>query len=307
MLAYILFRLACLVAPWVPAGVGYALFSVVGDAAYFLARPARASVEANLGRVLGPGADERRLRAIARQVFRNAAKNYFDLFRLPRLPASQVERILTIHHWERLEEALDRGRGLILATAHFGNFDLVGQVLVGRSFRVTALVEPLEPPRLFRLVTALRNSQGLHFEPVGPAALRAVLRALRQGEIVGLACDRDLQGNGLELPFFGEEARLPAGAIYLALKTGAPIVPAFVVRERDNTFTAFVEEPLDIEGAGDEEEVVRRGARQMASLLEKYISRYPEQWLVFEPIWKEGRPEYEQVKEPRQSLSGEGQ
>ncbi|MDP2726454.1 MAG: lysophospholipid acyltransferase family protein [Dehalococcoidia bacterium] len=287
MLAYIIFRLACLVVPWIPARIGYALFSLVGDVTYLVAKPARAAVEANLTRVLGPDADGGRFREITRQVFRNGAKNYFDLFRLPRLHVSQIERILTIHHWERLEQALAQGRGLILATAHFGNFDMVGQILAGRSFRVTALAEPLEPPRLFRLVTALRNSQGLSFEPVGPAALRSILRALRRGEIVGLACDRDLQGNGLRLPFFGEETRLPAGAIYLAVRTGAPVVPAFVVRQRNNTFTAFIEEPLDLDGADSEEEAVRLGTGKIASLLESYISRYPDQWLVFDPVWKE--------------------
>ncbi|MDP2660606.1 MAG: hypothetical protein Q8R28_07750 [Dehalococcoidia bacterium] len=287
MLAYIAFRIASLVLPLIPARVGYALFSRIGDIAYLVAKPARASVEANLEVVLGPSTDPARLQATARQVFRNASKNYFDLFRLPHLPACQVEKLLTIHDWERLERAMSMGRGLILATAHFGNFDLVGQVLAGRSFRVTALAEPLQPPQLFRLVTSLRNSQGLHFEPVGPAALRAVIRALRRGEIVGLACDRDLQGNGLSLPFFGKETRLPAGAVFLALKTGAPLVPAFVVREKNNTFTAFVEEPITFGKTDSEEQMVRKGAGTMASLLEKYIGRYPDQWVVFESIWKQ--------------------
>lgn len=287
MLAYFAFRIASLVLPILPSRIGYPIFSLIGSLAYLLAKPARAAVESNLGRVLGPGADQARLKATARRVFQNAAKNYFDLFRLPRLASAQVEKILTIHNWDRLEQSLAMGRGLILATAHFGNFDLVGQVLAGRSFRVTALAEPLQPPQLFRLVTALRNSQGLCFEPVGPAALRSVLRALRRGEIVGLACDRDLQGNGLNVPFFGEETRLPAGAIFLALKTGSPIVPAFVVRERNNTFTAYVEEPITFGEAETEDDLVLAGARRMASLLEKYIGRYPDQWVVFEPIWKQ--------------------
>lgn len=288
MLAYFAFRMGCLIAPRIPARLGYALFSFFGTVAYLAARPARGAVGANLARVLGPGADQKLLKSTARQTFRNAAKNYYDLFRLPRLLPAQVERILTIHHWERLEEALAGGRGLILATAHFGNFDLVGQVLAGRSFRVTALAEPLEPPKLFRLVTALRNCQGLAFEPVGPGALRSVVRALHRGEIVGLACDRDLQGNGLRIPFFGQETRLPAGAVYLALKTGAPIVPAFVVRQPNNTFTAFVEEPIRVETkSGNEEEAVRQGTQKMATLLEKYISRYPDQWIVFDRIWSD--------------------
>lgn len=291
MLAYMAFRLASMVLPLVPARIGYALFSLVGSLAYIVARPARTAVEANLSRVLGPEARQSQISANARRVFRNAAKNYFDLFRLPRVPADHVERLLTIHNWERIEDTLGMGRGLILATAHFGNFDLVGQVLAGRSFRVTALAEPLRPPRLFELVTSLRNCRGLRFEPVGPAALRAVLRALRRGEIVGLACDRDLQGNGQIVPFFGEEARLPAGAFFLAIKTGAPIVPAFVVREKNNSFTAFVEEPIFLEGSRSEDSLVYNGARLMASLLEKYIGRYPDQWVVFEPIWKKARQE----------------
>jgi KDO2-lipid IV(A) lauroyltransferase len=288
-LKYYLFELARHVLPLLPARLGYRLASLAGSIAYLVSGRGRAAVQANLDRVLGPKVDPAQRNRLVRRVFQNAAKNYFDLFRVPRLHPAEVEKVLSIHNWERLEQALAQGKGVVLATAHFGNFDLVGQVLAGRSLPVTAIAESLQPPQLFHLVTGMRNSKGLSFIPAGPAAVRAVIKALRRGEIVGMACDRDIQGKGLRVRFFGEETRLPTGAMFMGVKTGAPIVPAFVVRRPDDTFTAFVESPIEVGPAQPEEEVVRRCTEQMAALLERYISQYPDQWVVFEPIWRDGR------------------
>lgn len=291
MLTYYALRWASCVLPLVPLRLGYFLARLGGDIAYLFNTRGRGAVRSNLVRVLGSNISERRLGSVTRQVFRNAAKNYFDLLRVPRSDLRQVENRLIIHNGHYLEEAIGKGRGVILATAHFGNFDFVGQVLAERNLRVTAIAEPLHPPRLFDFITGLRSSRGISFIPTGTANLRKVVRALHRGEIVGIAYDRDLQGKGLEMRFFGQDTTIPLGVVSLGLRTGAVIVPAFVVRQPDDSFVAYVEPPLGINGQADmdREDREQSGLEKLVRILECYIGRYPEQWIVFQPIWDDPR------------------
>lgn len=282
ILTYFLLKIAGSLLWRVPVRVGYRLAALTGVLGYLLACKKRRVVTSNLLHVMGRGTDKGRLERAVWGVFQNAAKNYFDLVRLPRLDLSRFDHILTIHGWHHFAEALARRRGLILVTAHLGNFDLAAQVLAARSIPLTILIEPLRPYRLNRLVTSLRASQGLTFLPVGRASLRQMVGALRRGEIVALACDRDIQRNGTWLEFFGEEARLPMGAVSLAMRTGALILPAFSVRQGDDRVAIHLEPAFDPREEGEGEE---QGMKRLISYIEKYVRRYPEQWVVFEPIW----------------------
>jgi len=116
--------------------------------------------------------------------------------------------------------------------------------------------------------------------------MRPLLEALRNNEIIGLAADRNLNETGTLVHFFGAPALLPDGHVRLALRTGAKIVPAFSLRRPDNTFETFAEPALPLENSGDTEQDVRAGMAQLVAVLEKYIGQYPEQWVMFQPIWK---------------------
>ena len=285
MLKYRLFSLASLVLPLLPTPVCYGLASVFGDLAYLLAPGARNVVCCNMRQALGLSADERRVRQAARQVFRNAAKNYVDLFRLPHFDLDHLNRKLAIHGLEYFQSALEQGKGIIIATAHLGNFDLVAQVLAARSHKFTVLVEPLQPEPLFRMVTGLRSSRGLSFLPMGTGGLRAILRSLQRGEIVGVACDRHLQGSGIRVEFLGKETTLPTGAVDLALRTGATVLPAFSIRQGGGRFALYIEPPLSF--TISDGSALTENMKRLVVPMEKYIRGYPEQWVVFRPIWQD--------------------
>ena len=105
-----------------------------------------------------------------------------------------------------------------------------------------------------------------------------------------ILCDRDIQGNGLSTRFFGEETTLPSGAVALALRTGAVIVPAFNVRGNNGRFDLYFEAPLSLVDNGNRQMGVQTNLANLIAVIEKYIRQHPEQWAVLEPIWQRSRP-----------------
>ncbi len=287
MLKYIAFRLAGWVVPRVPQRLGYTVVNVLAWVLSLLPLAANRAVRANLRQVqcaVRAMADEREIRRLARAALRNNIINYYELFLLPRIALEEIHQRVTIHGWENLYRAQAAAKGLILTTAHFGNFNLAGQITRYYRVPVTVVAEDLEPPQFYEYVTRLRSAHGLKFVPLGQS-LRPIVRALRANEAVGLAADRDASGGGEWLPFFGRLARIPVGHVKLALRTGAPILPCFVVRESNNHCQGYIEEPLFLTPSGDFQRDVREGAQRIVALLERYIRAYPDQWLAFQPIW----------------------
>jgi lauroyl/myristoyl acyltransferase len=264
-----------------PAAVGW-LGEVGGAAAYALGRRARRGLAGNLAVALGRH-DPDLVALRAREAFRTQSANYLDLFRLPHLSLDDVERMVDFHGWERLEAALEGGRGAILATGHLGSIDMVAQVARARGVAVTIPIEPIEPPALLALVTGLRSTHGLRLVPVDRGALRAVAAALRAGGVAGFAIDRDVQGSAQRIGLFGRPARLSPAPAVLALRTGAPIVLARTARLPGGRLAAWLEEP--IAPIGTAAELMAR----LAGWLEDAIREAPGQWVMFEPLFDEER------------------
>lgn len=285
MLTYWLFRFSHGVLAFLPPSLARAIILRLSQVVYYFHPRARRAVRSNLRRALGPGASRKELKKTSRAVFENAGLNYLDLLRLPYYDIGSLERSFTTYGWAHLEEALARGKGVVLATAHLGNPDLVAQPLVARLGKLTVLVEPMQPAALFRFVNGLRQSHGLTCLPVGMASLKEALQSLRRGEVVVVACDRNLGNGGQMVRFLGEETRLPAGAVELAMRTGAALVPAVCLRQRDGRFAAYFEAPVPLLNGGDAKETLGRNLERVMSVLEKHVRQHPEQWALLWPLW----------------------
>jgi len=278
------YRLAGAITPLIPPRCGYRLAEQLG--ALFYGRAAsRRAVSDNVSHILGEPADSPRVQTVVQQVFRNQAKNYFDLLRVASLSAEEIRKsVHQIIGLEHLDAALARGRGVVLVTGHFGNFDLAGQILAVNGYKVTAVAEHLRPERLFRYVRAMRESHGLSFIPID-RPLRDIFRALRTNEIVGLALDRNVTDEGRLTEFFGQAARLPDGYLRLAWRTEAALIVAFCRRLPDNTFVITVEPEVELDHSNDFERDAKANMRKVLSIFEAYLSRYPDQWVYFQPVW----------------------
>jgi KDO2-lipid IV(A) lauroyltransferase len=275
------------VAGRVPRRTVVPLTRLAGLVWYLSAPGARSAVRANLRHVLRRAPTVREVR----RVFEYGALNYWDIFALPRLSRDEIIALVDLEGLEHLDAALAAGRGAILASAHLGSISLVGQILPARGYRVTALLEPIQPPELFGLITARRQAFGARLLPAGPAAVRELLAALRRNEIVGLVTDRDISGSGLPLEFFGARTTFPDGAAAIALRTGAPILPAVGIVQPDGRFRAIIEPPLAVEPtSGDRQHAVRQLTQAVARRLEYHIADHPEQWTVFQRRWPDAAP-----------------
>ncbi|MDP2673531.1 MAG: lysophospholipid acyltransferase family protein [Dehalococcoidia bacterium] len=287
MWKYVLFLVAIQTIGRLPLGFGYALAELAGRLAYRLVSGNRRNVISNLRRVMGAEAPAREVKAAARKVFVNVAKYYVDLVRMPHmdLDGFYKRRFRYYGFDEHLLTAVAEGKGVIVLSGHMGNPELAVQGMLPRGVKVFALTEPLQPPRLSRLVDRLRASKGNVFAPVGFASVKQAIKTIRAGGVVALMGDRDIEGPRASLPFFGEEALMPVGPIEVALRTGAPLIPCFTIRTGAANIEAFVEERLELQRTGDMEADARAGALLFLGRLERRLREHPDQWVVLESVW----------------------
>lgn len=285
-MSYYLYRFAGLICPLLPARLGYWFSARLGDLLFLLSAKSQQAYFANLRRVLGDHATLKEMNAIARRAFQNLLKNYFDLLRGHDMTREEIRAQLAgLYGYEHLENAMQMGKGVIAGSAHFGNWDMVIQLAaVYLQAQIVVPNERLRPEKLFQYILALRRSHGIDIVPIDLAA-RALIKALRAGQMVGLAFDRDLTQTGPIVNFFGAPAQMPDGAVQLSLKYGAPVVIGFSVRQPDNRSVVYIEPPLQFEKTGDNGHDIREGVQKIAAVMEQYIRQYPDQWLMFQPIW----------------------
>ncbi|MGB3903356.1 MAG: hypothetical protein WBB22_00380 [Anaerolineae bacterium] len=288
LVTYYLYRVLGSLAPRVPRRLGYWVAGKIGYAGYFLHRSGAAALKENLSHVLGEKADAATLKATALQVYSNLAKNYFDLFYNHSLSEREANASVTVRGLHHVREALKEGQGLVLASGHFGPFDASWQIGEILNVTITAPAEHLKPEKLYQYVCRLRANDWIRLLPIdGP--LLGLGRALRKGEVVAVAADRDITRSGILVDFFDAPACLPDGHTQLALRTGAKLITCFALRQPDNTCLIQVEPPLKLEITGDFKRDVRVNVRKVVARFEQWISRYPDQWLMLQPVWRDAK------------------
>jgi KDO2-lipid IV(A) lauroyltransferase len=275
------------VAGRLPRRVLYVAADAFGTAAWAAFPRLRTVSRDHAQHVLGPAASKRDLSRTARSCVRTAARYYADFARAAHAPAQEtldaIEAIEGVNHFF---EAYDRGCGVIVCSAHLGNPEFLTRAVAALGFPMVVLTEPLSPPRVHDFVHQVRQAENLRFVPADMAGVRAALAHVRQGGILALLVDRDVLGNGRPVPFFGEPAALPTGAVELALRTGAPLVPAFVRRTAGGRFRMTIEPQIELSGNARDDAEVERGMLRLATALEHGIRLAPGQWFPLQPIWR---------------------
>jgi phosphatidylinositol dimannoside acyltransferase len=279
------YRLAMPLAGAVPPGVAYPLLDRLADLLRTSAAGPRAAVADNLAQVLGQRG--RRHAWAVRGVFRHMLRNYYDTFRMPSVSDDEIQATVVLSGQHHLRRALEAGQGAILFTAHVSSVALAAQALALAERGGTVVVEPVEPPELLELMLAARGSHGLTYKVLGPGLFGGLATTLRRHELVFLVVDRDVGGTGLLLDFFGRPARLPTGPALLHLRTGAPLLPAYVSRRDDGRLDGIVGAPVELTPTGSRREDMVKITSLVTSRLEYHIRRHPEQWTVLQRIWEQ--------------------
>jgi KDO2-lipid IV(A) lauroyltransferase len=280
------YRLASLAANATPAPLARRLSSVAGVGFSLAMKERRSMFERHLRRVQ-PNLGTREVRHTVQQAFDSYARYWVESFRLPHLSKQTVAAGFSVDGFDRVLDGLSAGSGVILALPHLGGWEWAGRWLADQGHRLTVVVERLDNDELFEWFRGLRADLGMTVVPVGPEAATAVATALRANEVVCLLSDRDIQGGGIEVEFFGERTTLPGGPAMLSLRTGAPILPTAVYfGPRGDTHEAVVRPSVPAtRSTGSLRDDVHRVTQALAHELEILIRRAPEQWHLFQPNW----------------------
>lgn len=289
---YFPLKFAILIVQVLPIRFGRLLADCGGDMYFLLSTRRREIVTGNLKRISGVKEESHTLQDKTRQVFRNVARNYLDLTRVSKMNLNSLDGKITIEGWQNLVQAQSRKKGVILATAHLGNFELGTQAMVNRGITMTILVEDFHSNPILWHIAKLRQRKGVRILPITIQGMKDGYYDLIRGGTVTIACDRDILGNGIKIKFMGEETTLPFGAVSLAMRTGAALVPIFSVRTPDNFTSIYIEPPLDLVDNNNREESLRDNMEKLAAVMEKYIRKYPEQWAILEPFWQRDKVQY---------------
>ena len=274
------YRFGVAAARWVPRRALYRVADVVGLATYASGPAPARHLRANLRRIF-PDSSERQIRALARRIFRNFARCLVDYGSFGSIPAESFDRAIGVFEGrENLEGLFDAGRGVILVTGHIGNWELGGLFWGQSGVKLNVVTLPEGDARIDRFREAYRHRYRIDTIVVDgtPFATLEMMAALRRGEMVAMLVDRWGKADGVAAPFFGGVHYLPRGPFALSRATGAPILPAFVVRE-GAAYRGIVERPFVAEGEDD-----APCAARVSEALERVVRRYPDQWYNFVPI-----------------------
>ena len=264
--------------------VGFGL----GWVASFLARDRFAMAMRHQRRVQGSGVDARRA---ARRAFGFYGRYWAETFWVRPRRRDAILRRTNIAGIEHLHDAIESGRGVILALPHVGNWEAAGLRGTAEGARVLAVAEDLGNERIVQWFVDQRNMMEIDIVIArkGARVTRRLLSQLSTGGAIALLCDRDIKGGGVEVEFFGERTTLPAGPAALADRTGAVLLPVGTYFGPGSRYDFEVRPPLEIVPGTDTGEKVQATTQALAGVLEEIIRREPEQWHLVGPNWPSDR------------------
>ena len=265
-----------------------ATFDLAADIAWRRQGPRVRVLEDNLRRVLGPGAEGQRIRALSRLAMRSYARYWLEVFRLPVMPIQRLMDGMDAHGCVDLVLAtLASGRGVVIALPHMGNWDQAGAWIIEKGAgSFTTVMERLEPESVYRRFLAFREGLGMEVLPAtgGPHPFGVLAQRLRAGRLVNLPTDRDVTGSGIEVDFFGEKALMMAGPAALAVQTGALLVPA-TIWFTDDGWGVNLHDPVPEPADGDRRAKVGAMTQELARAFEGGIREHPQDWHMLQRVF----------------------
>jgi len=284
MFNYILYRIGQFIALYLPLNLSYKIAGFCSDLHYMISRRDREIVKENL-KVIFPKKNIKEIKGLARQTFRNFAKYLIDFFRFSKLDKEYIKKMVKLENMHYFDEALSKGKGVIILTAHIGNWELGAVVIALLGYPFYAVALPHKYKKVDDFFNFQRERKGAKVISLRKAA-RGGLTVLKENKMLALAGDRDFAKGGVVVDFFGRPSNFPVGPAFFSLKTGANIIPTFMVRNKNETFTLQIGKPINaVFNSTDKNEYIKKVTSQCKVIIEEQIRRYPDQWYMFMPFW----------------------
>jgi len=266
-----------------PEKSAYKLANLVSDRIFKKNGKGVKRLRSNYKRVI-PNISERELEVLTKDGMRSYLRYWFDTFRLNKWSKSRIIETTFVVRENLLRDPVETKEGCIIALPHAGNWDHAAAYFCSTGIPLTAVVEKLKPEAIFKKFLAYRQSIGIEAISHKEKTIPILMERLNQGKLIALVADRDMSRNGIEVNFLGGIAKMPAGPAILAIKTGSPLVTAYI-RYLDSGIELTFDETIKLPLAGTEEEQITKVTQSMADNFAKRIKDSPVDWHMLQRIW----------------------
>jgi KDO2-lipid IV(A) lauroyltransferase len=291
-LTYLILKGFSLLISLLPEGFALRVGRQLGEMSYYLDWEHRKVALQNLHVAFGQEKSESEINAIAKRSFQNLGMMAIEFFRIPGMDTETFKKKVSIEGLDQALKILEKKKGALLLIGHLGNWELMGLMskVIGNPIMVIA--KPVKKNRrVDRLITEIRKEAGLEVIPPEKAS-RKVIKALSQNRVVGILIDqRAKRSEGVWADFFGKKAPTTPGLAVLAMKTRAPVMPVFMIRNGFQKHRLLIKEPLELVETGNIKKDVEANTQLFNHTLESMIRQYPDQWFWVHRRWerKKGR------------------
>lgn len=266
-----------------PRGWGLGATSLLAQLAWGLLPKERAKTLFNL-RLIFPDRDDHQ--RLGLEVFRKIGLNAVDAIKLARYPKAQIDRLVSVEGLERFDRAYSRGKGIVVVTGHIGCWELMAAWFAMHGYRISVIGRRVYDARLDRLLNRSRAALGITVIDRDTGAKEA-LRALHQGQALGVLIDQDTRVSSVEAVFFGHRAKTPTGAAALAQRTGATVLPLAIQRTADGRHRLMIGREIEPSAAGDRAQRTVQDVQRQTSAIEAFIKQDVTQWAWMHLRWME--------------------
>ena len=280
---YLLYLFAWKLIAVLPEKSAYKLADYVSDRIYKKNGKGIKRLRGNYGRVM-PEYSSQKLEELTKLGMRSYLRYWFDTFRLSKWSKNRIISTTQVIRENLLRDPIQSKQGCIVALPHAGNWDHAAAYFCSTGITLTAVVEKLKPEAIFKKFLAYRQSIGIEAISHKEKTIPILTQRLQAGKLIALVADRDMSRNGIEVNFFGKTSKMPSGPAILAIKTGAPLITAYV-RYTPGGIEIIFDETLKPTNSESEEEQIKIITQSMADNFAKRIKENPVDWHMLQRIW----------------------
>ena len=268
-----------------PEKFAYKTFDRIGQYALLRNGSRVKRLRSNLSRVC-PEKSSSEMEDLMRLAMSSYLRYWCDTFRSPDWSRERIAATVTVEGEALLTTPMKNGTGVVVALPHAGNWDHAGSYFCGMGFPLVTVAERLKPEALFNKFLEYRQNIGMEVLSLDSRSIVTLMQRAREGRLIALVSDRDLSKSGVDVSFFDHPARMPAGPALLAIRTGIPLITAYVSYTPKGIHIVF--NSVEIPKNGSQEERIAQVVQNCADLFAKGIATSPQDWHMLQRIWTDG-------------------
>lgn len=282
---YLFFRVFSFFIVILPIRIGLGIGQFLGRLAFCILNRERQIAFDNLDIAFGSSKSLKEKRIIARQVFENLGKNLIEVISLNKFNSGNIDKYIDCRGFEVIRRYLDHGKGGIVLSAHFGNWELIAHYFAIKGYLVNVIARRVRMENFERYLVRARDKHNVKVL-YRDASAKEVIELLKKNEFIGVMPDQDMDSvSGVFVDFFGKRAYTPNGPAVLNLLTGVPIIPCFIVRKKFG-HEIVIKEPIETARTGNKECDIVENTQRYTKVIENQIREFPSQWVWFHCRWK---------------------